>query len=162
MGRRGQDASAKSNARNLLGMVEACSTEKNDYTTCDSLAELTAGGDKLGFVYGSAPGQGEVANAKSDSYDVIAHSTSGNDFTISRDKNGAVTRTCATAGTADRLVNASGGRATARAIPGARLLKIEGMGHDLPRGAWPQLIDAIVENAGHAVSATPAGDRQAV
>jgi type IV pilus assembly protein PilA len=99
-GRRGQDASAKSNARNLLGIVEACSTEKNDYTTCDSLAELTAGGDKLGFVYGSAPGQGEVANAKSDSYDVIAHSTSGNDFTISRDKNGAVTRTCATAGTA--------------------------------------------------------------
>jgi pimeloyl-ACP methyl ester carboxylesterase len=65
-------------------------------------------------------------------------------------------------GTADKLVALSGGRATARAIPGARLLKIEGMGHDLPRGAWPQLIDAIVENAGHAVSATPAGDRQAV
>jgi pimeloyl-ACP methyl ester carboxylesterase len=62
-------------------------------------------------------------------------------------------------GTADRLVNASGGRATARAIPGARLLMIEGMGHDLPRGAWPQLIDAIVENAGRA--GAPAGDRQA-
>jgi pimeloyl-ACP methyl ester carboxylesterase len=61
-------------------------------------------------------------------------------------------------GTADRLVNASGGRATARAIPGARLLMIEGMGHDLPRGAWPQLIDAIVENAHRAA---PAGDRQA-
>jgi pimeloyl-ACP methyl ester carboxylesterase len=64
-------------------------------------------------------------------------------------------------GTADKLVALSGGRATARAIPGARLLKIEGMGHDLPRGAWPQLIDAIVENAGHAVSAAPPGDRQA-
>jgi pimeloyl-ACP methyl ester carboxylesterase len=66
-------------------------------------------------------------------------------------------------GTADRLVNASGGRATARAIPGARLLMIEGMGHDLPRGAWPQLIDAIVENAGRAgtPSAAPAGGRQA-
>jgi pimeloyl-ACP methyl ester carboxylesterase len=65
-------------------------------------------------------------------------------------------------GTADRLVNASGGRATARAIPGARLLTVEGMGHDLPRGAWPQLIDAIVENAGRAgsPSAAPAGDRQ--
>jgi pimeloyl-ACP methyl ester carboxylesterase len=61
-------------------------------------------------------------------------------------------------GTADRLVNASGGRATARAIPGARLLMIEGMGHDLPRGAWPQLIDAIVDNAQRAA---PAGDRQA-
>ena len=53
-------------------------------------------------------------------------------------------------GTADKLVAPSGGRATARAIPGARLLKIEGMGHDLPRGAWPQIIDAIVENAGRA------------
>jgi hypothetical protein len=30
---------------------------------------------------------------------------------------------------------------------------IEGMGHDLPRGAWPQLIDAIVENTRRA----PAG-----
>jgi pimeloyl-ACP methyl ester carboxylesterase len=51
-------------------------------------------------------------------------------------------------GTKDRLIAPSGGRATARAIPGARLLMIEGMGHDLPRGAWPQMLDAIVENAG--------------
>jgi pimeloyl-ACP methyl ester carboxylesterase len=56
-------------------------------------------------------------------------------------------------GTADRLVAPSGGRATARAIPGARLLMIEGMGHDLPRGAWPQMIDAIVENAARAAAA---------
>jgi pimeloyl-ACP methyl ester carboxylesterase len=64
-------------------------------------------------------------------------------------------------GTADKLVAASGGRATARAIPGARLLMIEGMGHDLPRGAWPQLIDAIVENTAHALSAPPAAAHQA-
>lgn len=50
-------------------------------------------------------------------------------------------------GTKDRLVAPSGGRATARAVPGARLLMIDGMGHDLPRGVWPQLLDAIVENA---------------
>jgi pimeloyl-ACP methyl ester carboxylesterase len=50
-------------------------------------------------------------------------------------------------GTADRLVRPSGGRATARAIPGARLLEIEGMGHDLPRGAWPQIVDGIAETA---------------
>jgi pimeloyl-ACP methyl ester carboxylesterase len=61
-------------------------------------------------------------------------------------------------GTQDRLVNKSGGRATARAIPGARLVTIEGMGHDLPRGAWPQIIDAIISNA--ARTAAPAGDRQ--
>jgi pimeloyl-ACP methyl ester carboxylesterase len=50
-------------------------------------------------------------------------------------------------GTADRLVRPSGGRATAKAIPGARLVKVEGMGHDLPRGAWDQIVMAIVENA---------------
>jgi pimeloyl-ACP methyl ester carboxylesterase len=50
-------------------------------------------------------------------------------------------------GTKDRLVPPSGGRATARAIPGARLMMIEGMGHDLPRAAWPRMLDAIEENA---------------
>ena len=50
-------------------------------------------------------------------------------------------------GSADTLVRPSGGRATAKAIAGARLVEIPGMGHDLPRGAWPQIIDAIAENA---------------
>jgi pimeloyl-ACP methyl ester carboxylesterase len=53
-------------------------------------------------------------------------------------------------GTADPLVSASGGRATARAIPGARLMTVAGMGHDLPRAAWPQLITAIAEHAASA------------
>src|SRR3954449_4779717 len=46
----------------------------------------------------------------------------------------------------DRLIAPSGGRATARAIPGARLLLLDDMGHDLPRPVWPKLIGAIVEN----------------
>jgi pimeloyl-ACP methyl ester carboxylesterase len=50
-------------------------------------------------------------------------------------------------GTVDKMVAPSGGRATARAIPGAKLLKIEGMGHDLPRAAWPQILDAIATTA---------------
>ena len=53
-------------------------------------------------------------------------------------------------GDKDRFVPPSGGRATGKAIPGARLLMIAGMGHDLPRGAWPQIIDAIAENAARA------------
>ena len=53
-------------------------------------------------------------------------------------------------GTADRLVSPSGGRATARAIPGAKLLSIPGMGHDLPRAVWPTLTDAIAEHAARA------------
>jgi pimeloyl-ACP methyl ester carboxylesterase len=56
-------------------------------------------------------------------------------------------------GTADKLVPPSGGRATARAIPGARLLLIEGMGHDLPRAVWPQLLDAIEHNAARSAAA---------
>jgi pimeloyl-ACP methyl ester carboxylesterase len=50
-------------------------------------------------------------------------------------------------GSADTLVRPSGGRATAKAISGARLLEIQGMGHDLPRDTWPEIIDAIVKNA---------------
>ena len=51
-------------------------------------------------------------------------------------------------GTADPLVRPSGGRATADAIPGARLLMLDGMGHDMPPELWPQIIDAICENSG--------------
>ena len=61
---------------------------------------FSAGGDQLGFVYGGAPGQAQVSSANPTSYDVVAHSTSGNNFTISRDNNGAVTRTCTAAGDA--------------------------------------------------------------
>jgi pimeloyl-ACP methyl ester carboxylesterase len=50
-------------------------------------------------------------------------------------------------GSKDRMVNRSGGVATARAIPGARMVTIQGMGHDLPEAAWPQLLDAISEHA---------------
>jgi pimeloyl-ACP methyl ester carboxylesterase len=53
-------------------------------------------------------------------------------------------------GSKDRMVPASGGRATARAIPGARLLIVKGMGHDMPRAAWPQILDAIEHNAARA------------
>jgi pimeloyl-ACP methyl ester carboxylesterase len=67
-------------------------------------------------------------------------------------------------GTADRFVRPSGARATARAIPGAMLMMIEGMGHDLPRGAWSQIIEAIHANAtraGHRAAATTALERRA-
>ena len=46
-------------------------------------------------------------------------------------------------GSDDKLVRPSGGRTTAKAIPGARLVEIAGMGHGLPRGAWPLIQDAI-------------------
>lgn len=46
-------------------------------------------------------------------------------------------------GADDRMVHVSGGRATARAVPGAELLVIDGMGHDLPVDLYPTFIEAI-------------------
>ena len=53
-------------------------------------------------------------------------------------------------GTKDRLIKPSGGKATAKAIPGAKLVRIEGMGHDLPRAAWDRIIGEILGNAARA------------
>jgi len=55
-------------------------------------------------------------------------------------------------GADDPLVQVEGGYATADAIPSAELLVIPGMGHDLPPGAWQQVLDAVAEHAlSHAV-----------
>ncbi|MGK3202366.1 alpha/beta fold hydrolase [Amycolatopsis sp. MEPSY49] len=50
-------------------------------------------------------------------------------------------------GDRDRMVHPTGGAATARAIPGARLETVSGMGHDLPEGAWPTILDLIDKHA---------------
>ena len=53
-------------------------------------------------------------------------------------------------GADDPLVPLAGGRHTAEAIPGAELLVIPGMGHDLPEGAWATLVGAISEHTAKA------------
>lgn len=55
-------------------------------------------------------------------------------------------------GEADQLVQLEGGQATARAVPGARLVTYPGMGHDLPRALWEDIIGEI---AGHARAHNP-------
>lgn len=47
-------------------------------------------------------------------------------------------------GRLDPLIDLSGGQATASAIPGADLLVLGQMGHDLPRVYWPQIADAVL------------------
>ncbi|MEB4208123.1 alpha/beta hydrolase [Mycobacterium sp. 94-17] len=49
-------------------------------------------------------------------------------------------------GRADKLMRPFGGRAVARAIDGARLVTFEGMGHDLPRELWDQVIGVLTGN----------------
>jgi pimeloyl-ACP methyl ester carboxylesterase len=53
-------------------------------------------------------------------------------------------------GDADILVPVDNGRNVAAAIPGARLMEIKGMGHDLPKRVWAQVVEAIAELARHA------------
>jgi pimeloyl-ACP methyl ester carboxylesterase len=55
-------------------------------------------------------------------------------------------------GTKDPLIRPAAGRALARAIPGARLEMIDGMGHDLPPALWPRIADLLAANAGRAES----------
>lgn len=49
-------------------------------------------------------------------------------------------------GEADPLVTLSGGEATAAVVRGSKLIKIPGMGHDLPEPLWGEITDAIVAN----------------
>lgn len=49
-------------------------------------------------------------------------------------------------GRADKLMRPAGGRAVARAIPGARLVLVDGMGHDLPAQLWNRVISELTSN----------------
>ena len=94
------DASAKSNAANLAHRVEACFTPNEDFTKCDTQAELVADGEALGTPYGTGDGQAQVTAATTRTYTVVARSAKADSggvvhtFTIVRDVNGATTRTC--------------------------------------------------------------------
>jgi pimeloyl-ACP methyl ester carboxylesterase len=50
-------------------------------------------------------------------------------------------------GADDPLIPVEGGKDTARVIPGARLLIIDGMGHDMPKGVWAEIAEAISKHA---------------
>lgn len=58
-------------------------------------------------------------------------------------------------GLVDPLILPSGGVATARAIPGSRLLAFGDMGHDLPKPRWPEISEAIMANIARVHSVAP-------
>jgi type IV pilus assembly protein PilA len=93
---KGQDAEAKSNARNLMSEVVSCFTPSEDYGQCDSQAEL---GGNLGIPYGSGAGEASVTAATAHTFTIVAVSkakTGGtnNTYTIEHDSDGMTTRTC--------------------------------------------------------------------
>ncbi|MEO6085888.1 MAG: alpha/beta fold hydrolase [Umezawaea sp.] len=60
---------------------------------------------------------------------------------------GVIAPTLVIHGSHDPLVDKSGGEATAAAVPGAELIIIEGMAHDLPVDVWPTVVEAVTANA---------------
>jgi type IV pilus assembly protein PilA len=83
-----QDAAAESNARNAVTALETCFADAQTYAGCDVAQTLGTG-----VPSGSGPGQVEVQGADQ-TYTIIAHSESGDSFTITKDAQGALTRTC--------------------------------------------------------------------
>jgi type IV pilus assembly protein PilA len=93
--KKGQDADAKSAARNLVSQVETCATDNAGvYTNCGSAALPATGLD-----VGSNPGQVETTAVTPTGYTVVAHSKSTTNFQIKKDDTtGVSVRTCSNPG----------------------------------------------------------------
>jgi type IV pilus assembly protein PilA len=90
---KGQDGEAKSNARNMVSQVESCFSQTQDYNNCTTTAQLGT----TGLDIGTADGQVQVAGGgtgQPNDFTVTAQSRSGNDFIISKNDGGPLTRTC--------------------------------------------------------------------
>ena len=84
---KGQDSSAKSNARNMVSQVESCYATTQTYASCTTASgsELDAGGISDTVVSAGAPS----------GFNVVATSASGNTFTIKKSADGStITREC--------------------------------------------------------------------
>jgi type IV pilus assembly protein PilA len=93
---KGQDSSAKSDARNMVSQVESCFSDSQDYAQCMNPANT-------GLKIGTATGMVTVQAAAKDTFQIVGFSKSGNNFTIEKGTDGAVTRTCGTAGSGSCL-----------------------------------------------------------
>jgi type IV pilus assembly protein PilA len=99
--RKGQDAEAKSNARNLVSQVESCNSTTGSYATCVTAAQLGSTGLD---VVASPPGPGQgsvVSTGAGGGYDVTAKSKSGNTFTISKSASTGISSRACTPTTGD-------------------------------------------------------------
>ena len=88
--KKGQDASAKSDARNMVTQVESCFADTQDYSACDTATDLGT----TGLNIGTGAGQVAVTASATDGYTITAVSKSTNTFMITKTAGGAATRTC--------------------------------------------------------------------
>ncbi|MEA2473749.1 MAG: type pilus assembly protein PilA [Thermoleophilaceae bacterium] len=101
--KKGKDAEAESNARNLTSRIELCFATQENYLDCDSNEEI---GSDTGLPYGTGPGEVSIISATAKSYKVTAVSKATSDgsnhtFSIEHNVNGTTDRTC-TAGSTNK------------------------------------------------------------
>jgi type IV pilus assembly protein PilA len=96
---KGEDADAKSNARNAVSQVESCYANEQDYANCTTAAQLGNTGLNI-----AASGAGTVAitaaaGTPSRGYTIVGESKSGGKFTIKKDETtGKTSRSCTPVG----------------------------------------------------------------
>ena len=92
---KGQDADAKSAARNLVSAVESFYATNQTYVGAASDNDVTQSG-----VFGTGNGQATLPTASTNGYTIVGKSASGNNFTITKSgTTGVSTRTCTTTST---------------------------------------------------------------
>jgi len=82
---KGNDAADKSDARTLVSAMESCYSEISRYDSCP--------GSDVAVPLGTGRGQVEVTGT-GDTYEIVAHSRSGNTFTIQKQQDQTIDRTC--------------------------------------------------------------------
>jgi type IV pilus assembly protein PilA len=87
---KGQDSSAKSDARNLVSHMESCYATKETYVGCSASSDVTGSGITLAA---SGNGTSVISGESATGYVVTATSESGNTFVITKSATGAA-RTC--------------------------------------------------------------------
>jgi type IV pilus assembly protein PilA len=93
---KGQDSSAKSDARNLASHMESCFTNAETYTGCDASQDVL----DSGIEQGAGDGQVTISGMSDDGYTLTAHSRSGTDFVYQKDVTATpqINRTCSAPG----------------------------------------------------------------
>jgi len=87
---KGQDADAKSNARNMVSQLESCYARAQSYANCDTSEDVFSSGISLG----DADSEVELSALGAGGYELVGHSLSGNTFTIERADETGLTRRC--------------------------------------------------------------------
>jgi type IV pilus assembly protein PilA len=91
---KGQDASAKSDARNLVSHMESCFTSTEDYTPCTATQTDIAGS---GIPLGTGNGEVAISGQSTTGYTLTGKSKNGRTFTYVK-AGGSVTKSCASGG----------------------------------------------------------------